>query len=123
MKQLEGKLAWVTGAGSGIGAASALALAAAGARVVLTGRRAEPLEAVASRIRQVDFAVAGDARADHRWDVRFQGRSGTCMGRDRRRAARSALINKRTWRGSGPSNRQTASSCDGGDSLVHRRLI
>jgi NADP-dependent 3-hydroxy acid dehydrogenase YdfG len=50
VKQLEGKLAWVTGAGSGIGAAVALALAEGGARVVLTGRRVGPLEAVASQI-------------------------------------------------------------------------
>jgi NADP-dependent 3-hydroxy acid dehydrogenase YdfG len=52
VKQLEGKLAWVTGAGSGIGAAVALALAEGGARVVLTGRRVGPLEAVASQIRR-----------------------------------------------------------------------
>ncbi|MET7242046.1 SDR family oxidoreductase [Methylobacterium sp. EM32] len=47
---LAGKVAWVTGAGSGIGEAAALALAGAGARVVLTGRREEPLRALAARI-------------------------------------------------------------------------
>jgi NADP-dependent 3-hydroxy acid dehydrogenase YdfG len=47
---LDGKRAWITGAGSGIGQAGAEALAAAGARVVLSGRRAEPLEEVADRI-------------------------------------------------------------------------
>ncbi len=52
MTQLAGKVAWVTGAGSGIGEAAALALAAEGAAVVLTGRRADPLEAVAGRIRE-----------------------------------------------------------------------
>jgi len=36
-KRLDGKVAWVTGAGSGIGEAAALALARAGAKVVLTG--------------------------------------------------------------------------------------
>lgn len=50
MGQLNGKVAWVTGAGSGIGEAAALALAAEGALVVLTGRGAEPLESVARRI-------------------------------------------------------------------------
>src|SRR5262249_57008433 len=50
MTSLRGKVAWVTGAGSGIGEAAALALAGAGATVVLTGRRKEPLEAVAKRI-------------------------------------------------------------------------
>jgi NADP-dependent 3-hydroxy acid dehydrogenase YdfG len=44
MASLAGKVAWVTGAGSGIGQAGALALAGAGAHVVLSGRRPEPLE-------------------------------------------------------------------------------
>lgn len=48
---LEGKVAWVTGAGSGIGEASALALAGDGAAVVLSGRRAEAIEATAETIR------------------------------------------------------------------------
>jgi len=50
MQQLKGKVAWVTGAGSGIGEAAAVMLAEDGATVVLTGRRREPLEAVAKRI-------------------------------------------------------------------------
>jgi len=49
---LDGKVAWVTGAGSGIGEAAALMLAEEGASVVLTGRRREPLEGVAARIHQ-----------------------------------------------------------------------
>ncbi len=51
MTDLAGRLAWVTGAGSGIGEAAAKALAQANATVVLTGRRVEPLEAVAEAIR------------------------------------------------------------------------
>ena len=51
MPKLAGKIAWITGAGSGIGEAAALALAEEGATVVLTGRRREPLEDVAQRIR------------------------------------------------------------------------
>lgn len=47
---LAGKMAWVTGAASGIGEATALALSRAGAVVMLTGRRQEPLEQVAARI-------------------------------------------------------------------------
>lgn len=50
MASLDGKIAWVTGAGSGIGEAAALALAGAAATVVLTGRREEPLRQVASMI-------------------------------------------------------------------------
>lgn len=45
------KIAWVTGAGSGIGEACAIGLAEDGYEVVLTGRRKEPLEAVAKRIK------------------------------------------------------------------------
>jgi NADP-dependent 3-hydroxy acid dehydrogenase YdfG len=50
MARLDGKVAWVTGGGSGIGEAAALKLAEEGAAVVLTGRRREPLQAVAARI-------------------------------------------------------------------------
>lgn len=48
MGRLEGKVAWVTGAGSGIGAATARALAQEGATVVLSGRRRAALEEVAA---------------------------------------------------------------------------
>jgi NADP-dependent 3-hydroxy acid dehydrogenase YdfG len=50
MGQLDGKVAWVTGAGTGIGEAGAKALAREGASVVLSGRRREPLDAVARAI-------------------------------------------------------------------------
>ena len=50
MTDLNGQIAWVTGAGTGIGEAGALALAREGMTVVLTGRRQEPLAAVAARI-------------------------------------------------------------------------
>jgi len=55
--KLGGKTAWVTGAGSGIGEACAVALAREGARVALSGRRKEPLEEVARKIR----AAGGEA--------------------------------------------------------------
>ncbi len=51
MGALQGKIAWVTGAGSGIGQAAAIALAKEGATVVLTGRRKEPLDATAATIK------------------------------------------------------------------------
>ena len=50
MADLSGKVAWITGAGSGIGEAAALALSREGAAVALSGRRREPLQAVADRI-------------------------------------------------------------------------
>ncbi|NIZ09356.1 SDR family NAD(P)-dependent oxidoreductase [Pseudooceanicola sp. HF7] len=45
---LEGRSAFVTGGGSGVGAVIATLLAREGAQVTICGRRAEPLEAVAS---------------------------------------------------------------------------
>ena len=60
--RLEGKVAIVSGGGTGIGAATARAFAAEGAKVVVTGRRAEPLEAVAAEID--GRAVAGDTSDD-----------------------------------------------------------
>jgi len=49
MRDLNGKVAWVTGAGTGIGEAGAIALSAAGMRVVLSGRRLDKLEQVAAQ--------------------------------------------------------------------------
>jgi NADP-dependent 3-hydroxy acid dehydrogenase YdfG len=47
------KFAWITGAGTGIGEAAAIALACEGMTIFLTGRRVEPLKAVAARIAAV----------------------------------------------------------------------
>ena len=67
--QLAGKIAWVTGAGTGIGEAASLALASEGATILLTGRRAEPLEDTAAQIRKIggtahvqpaDLSIAAD---------------------------------------------------------------
>jgi NAD(P)-dependent dehydrogenase (short-subunit alcohol dehydrogenase family) len=50
MQSIDGKIAWVTGAGTGIGRAGALALAGAGVTVYLSGRRVPELEAVKAKI-------------------------------------------------------------------------
>jgi NAD(P)-dependent dehydrogenase (short-subunit alcohol dehydrogenase family) len=52
MFSLEGRSCIVTGGGTGIGAALAMGLARSGARVVLAGRRLEPLEESAHEIQQ-----------------------------------------------------------------------
>ncbi|WP_342647913.1 SDR family oxidoreductase [Mucilaginibacter sp. CSA2-8R] len=62
--KLSGKVAIVTGASAGIGRASALALAAEGAKVVITARRQDRLEALAAEINAMNtqaYIVAGDA--------------------------------------------------------------
>ncbi len=83
MRRLEGRVAWVTGAGSGIGAAAALVLAEEGAHLVLSGRRQAPLAEVAERIAAAggsaeiepgDLAEAATAQA-------ISGRIGARHGR------------------------------------------
>ncbi len=64
MRDIKGKIAWVTGAGTGIGEAAAKALSAEGAIVILTGRRKEPLEKVAAVIKQ-----AGGKASVHSGDL------------------------------------------------------
>ena len=50
LQDLTGQVAWITGGGTGIGESGAIKLAEAGCQVVLSGRRAEPLEAAAAQI-------------------------------------------------------------------------
>jgi len=47
---LEGRHALITGGGTGIGAAAAAHLHGAGAKITVTGRRLEPIQAVAERV-------------------------------------------------------------------------
>ena len=55
---LEGKTALVTGGGTGVGAAIAMALSNAGADVLICGRRAAPLEALAAQSARIRTATA-----------------------------------------------------------------
>ena len=64
MGEFEGKVVWITGGGSGIGAAAARLFAQGGARVVLLGRRREPLEQIARDCRGLVLqADAADPQA------------------------------------------------------------
>lgn len=56
--RFDGKVALITGGGSGIGAASALRIASEGGKVVVMGRREQPLDAVAQLCG--GLAVQGD---------------------------------------------------------------
>lgn len=77
-----GRQVIVTGGGTGIGRATALAFAELGADVALVGRRAAPLEAVASEIRargRRAVAVPADVRQSDQVETAF-GRASDALG-------------------------------------------
>jgi NAD(P)-dependent dehydrogenase (short-subunit alcohol dehydrogenase family) len=61
MGKLSGKIAVITGGNSGIGLASAKAFIKEGARVVVTGRRREAIDAALSEIGPGAIGIQGDA--------------------------------------------------------------
>ncbi|HSM43585.1 MAG TPA: SDR family NAD(P)-dependent oxidoreductase, partial [Acidimicrobiia bacterium] len=65
MAKVSDRVAIVTGGGTGIGAATAHALATNGVRVIVTGRRAGPLEDVADGIGGV--AMVADVTSEDDW--------------------------------------------------------
>ena len=63
MNRFSGRVAFITGGGTGIGAAVAQQFVAEGGKVLLMGRRAEPLQAVAAPLGDAASVFAGDAAA------------------------------------------------------------
>ncbi|MCG0582774.1 SDR family NAD(P)-dependent oxidoreductase, partial [Burkholderia cenocepacia] len=61
MQRFEGKTVLVTGGNSGIGLAAAKGFAAEGARVVITGRDAETLEAARQTLGEGALAIRNEA--------------------------------------------------------------
>ncbi|MBC03849.1 MAG: hypothetical protein CMJ34_11200 [Phycisphaerae bacterium] len=72
---LRGRRLLITGGGTGIGAATAVRAASRGMKVMVTGRRPEPLEAVVERIRS-----DGGEAAHHVGDVAGEGASEAILG-------------------------------------------
>jgi NAD(P)-dependent dehydrogenase (short-subunit alcohol dehydrogenase family) len=64
MNSWKDKVVIITGGGAGIGRATALLFAEAGAKVVITGRRPEPLKQVTQNQNNVDFVVADAANPE-----------------------------------------------------------
>ena len=78
--RLDGRVAIVSGGGTGIGAATARRFAAEGAKVVVTGRRKEPLDAVAAETAGV--AVPGDVTDPEHAPAAVRAAVGTFGGLD-----------------------------------------
>jgi gluconate 5-dehydrogenase len=60
---LAGKTAMITGGGTGLGFGMARCLVAAGAKVILVGRRKEPLDKACAALGKSSLALAGDVTA------------------------------------------------------------
>ncbi len=83
--RLEGKIALITGGGSGIGRAMSLLFAREGAKVVVAGRRSEPLQAVVKEIRAFGGMATlskGDISKSDRVELMVQGATFTFGGLD-----------------------------------------
>jgi citronellol/citronellal dehydrogenase len=108
----EGRIALVTGGGTGIGRATALLLAASGAKVVICGRREEPLRATANAIDRAGgqcIALPADVREPAQVD-RLVGEALARFG------AIDVLVNNAGGQFSAPAEELS----DGGWRAVHR---
>ena len=106
MSTLDGKVAWITGGGGGIGEAAAKALAASGAHVVVSGRRREELDRVASEI-----AAAGGSAEAAALDV-VDAEAAQAIADDL--AARRGGVDRGAEAGAAPDHRGGSVRDDGG---------
>jgi NAD(P)-dependent dehydrogenase (short-subunit alcohol dehydrogenase family) len=83
MAELDGQIAFVTGAGSGLGREIALTFARAGARVAVNDLRAEPAAAVHAQIAEIGGARALRAARGRR--IQLGRRAGGVSSRSPRR--------------------------------------
>ena len=110
---LAGKVVWITGGGTGLGRAMAERFAELGAAIALSGRRREPLEAVAAAIRERGgrAAVATcDVREPKQVDAALESVIGELQGIDAlvNNAAGNFLCPRRSCRPT-PSRRWSTS--------------
>lgn len=109
---IEGKVVVITGAGSGIGRATAQLLHSRGARVVLAGRREEPLRSLATEL--------GDRCVAQQTDVRHRDHLQRLVALARERfGALDVLVNNA---GIGPISRLDALRVDDWDSMIDINL-
>lgn len=107
-RELEGRVALVTGASSGIGRATALKLASLGAALTLTGRRREPLEEVAAAAR-----AAGARTLVVTGDVRDEAHAADAVARTvQEHGGLTILVNNAGVIGSGPTESTTTAEWD-----------
>lgn len=92
------RVAWVIGGGSGIGRAAAVALAASGARVVVSGRRAESLDETVSLAGDRVTAIPFDATDADALLAAHDGISATHGPVTELVVAAGLNTPKRTWR-------------------------
>jgi NADP-dependent 3-hydroxy acid dehydrogenase YdfG len=115
LRSIADEVAWITGAGSGIGQAAAVYLAKAGAKVVLSGRRKEPLEETASKVREAGgTAVVAPADVSDAGQVKAVcDRIGSEFGRCDILVNSAGLnIKNRSWREIDPASFDTVVEAD-----------
>lgn len=126
LRNIEGQVAWITGAGSGIGRAVAVALAKVGVRLAVSGRGREALEATADLVREAGgealVAPADMGRADEverAWET-VRSHYGRC---DILVNAAGLNVPKRSWSEIDPAGIDTVIGVDLNGPFYASRLV